>query len=249
MDLKQATVLVTGTNRGIGRAYVTALLAAGVPRIHAGTRTPSAIDDLVATGGGRVIPFTLDVRDSAAVDAAAVSHPDVSILINNAGYNANDGVVSARSLDEAEIEMSTNYFGMLRMCRAFAPVLAKNGGGIIVNMLSITAHACIPLMGSSSASKAAAWRMTQGVRAELASQGTRVIGVFPGAVDTDMTRDYHGPKMQPPVVVEAVLAAIAGDEDDVYPGDMAQGIRAGLAADPKAVERELGQYLPQPRPA
>jgi NAD(P)-dependent dehydrogenase (short-subunit alcohol dehydrogenase family) len=249
MDLTKATVLVTGTNRGIGRQYVHGLLEAGVPRIHAGTRTPSAIDDLVKLGQGRVVPFTLDVRDAAAVEAAAAAHPDVSILINNAGYNANDGVVSARSLDEAEIEMSTNYFGMLRMCRAFAPVLAKNGGGIIVNMLSITAHACIPLMGSSSASKAAAWRMTQGVRAELAAQGTRVIGVFPGAVDTDMTRDYHGPKMQPPVVVDAVIAAIRGDTDDVFPGDMAQGIRAGLLADPGAVERELAQYLPPARPA
>ncbi len=244
MQIEGATILVTGTSRGIGRAYVEGLLAAGAGRLYAAARDPKAIADLVAAGSGRVVPIALDVTQPAMVAAAAEACGDTQILINNAGINANAGLIAAADDSHARAEIETNYFGTLAMCRAFAPILARNGGGLIVNMLSITARVSIPLMGSLSASKAASWRMTQGVRAELRGQGTRVMGIFPGAVDTEMTRDFQGPKIQPAEVVAAVITAIRNGPDDVYPGEMAQGIHAGLAADPDEVERQLSAVLP-----
>jgi NAD(P)-dependent dehydrogenase (short-subunit alcohol dehydrogenase family) len=140
--------------------------------------------------------------------------------------------------------MDTNYLGTLAMCRAFAPVLKRNGGGAIVNMLSILSRVSMPAYGSLCASKAAALSMTQGVRAELAKQHTLVVGVMPGAVDTDMARGYQGPKDPPLEVANAALDAVEKGLEDVYPGGMAQGVSAGLAKDPKAVEKEFAQYLP-----
>jgi short-subunit dehydrogenase len=168
----------------------------------------------------------------------------VTLLINNAGINRSCALLAAPDLQAARAEMETNYFGTLAMCRAFAPVLKANGGGAIVNMLSILGRVNLPLMGSLCASKAAGLSLTQGVRAELAKQGTTVIAVMPGAVDTDMSRDFPPPKMPPREVADAALAALERGHEDVYPGDMAQGVSQGLAADPKAVEKQFAAYLP-----
>ena len=140
--------------------------------------------------------------------------------------------------------MEVNYFGTLALCRAFAPILRDNGGGTIVNMLSILSIVNLPLMGSLCASKAAAFSMTQGVRAQLAGQGTKVIGVMPGAVDTDMSRDFPPPKMDPADVASAVMDAIEAGVEDVFPGDMAKSIAQRLATDSKGLEKEFAQYLP-----
>jgi NAD(P)-dependent dehydrogenase (short-subunit alcohol dehydrogenase family) len=122
--------------------------------------------------------------------------------------------------------------------------MKKRGSGVIVNMLTILSHVSIPMLGSYCASKAAAWSMTQAVRGELGPRGIRVIGIFPGAVDTDMSAEFPPPKMPPADVAQAVIDAITSGQDDAYPGEMAQGLLAGLRADAKAVERELGGYLP-----
>ena len=245
MNIEGSVALVSGTSRGIGRAYVEGLLARGAAKIYAAARDPSAIADLVEAGGGRVVPVALDITDPAAVNAAAAQASDVTLLVNNAGFNNNTPLLGAGDLAPARQEMNTNYFGTLAMCRAFAPVLKANGGGAIVNMLSILARVNLPLMGSLCASKAAALSLTQGARAELAGQGTLVIGVMPGAVETDMTAGIDIPKMQPPAVVSAALDAVEAGIEDVYPGDMATGVAQGLAADPKAVEKEFAGYLPQ----
>ena len=131
------------------------------------------------------------------------------------------------------------------MCKAFAPVLEANGGGAIVNMLSILSRVNLPAMGSLCASKAAGLSLTQGVRAQLAGQGTLVVGVMPGAVDTRMTAGLDMPKLQPAEVSKEALKAVEDGTEDVYPGDMAQGVAAGLAAEPKGVEKEFAGYLPQ----
>jgi peptide/nickel transport system ATP-binding protein len=242
--IKGTIAFVTGTSRGIGRAYVEGLTAAGAAKVYAAARDVQQIADLVAAHPRTVIPIRLDVTDHAAVEAAAGACPDVRLLINNAGVNSNTGLLKAGDLAAARLEMETNYFGQLAMARAFAPVLKANGGGAIVNMLSITARVNLPLMGSLSASKAAALSMTQGIRAELAAQGTHVLGVMPGAVDTDMTRDFPPPKMAPAEVVSAVLAALEAGSEDVYPGDMAAGVVQALASDPKAMERDFAKILP-----
>lgn len=245
MKIAGSTIFVSGTNRGIGRAYVQQLLAAGARKIYAAARDTSKIDDLVKAGGGKVVPVKLDITDAAQVAAAAILASDTQILINNAGVNFNKPLVGIASLDNARTEIEVNYFGTLSMCRAFAPVLKANGGGAIVNMISILAKVVIPLMGGVCASKAAALNMTLAVRAELAKQGTHVMAVMPGAVDTDMTAGVEMPKEQPVDIAKAVIAGLEKGEEEVCPGGMAQGFLAGLKNDPKALEKELAQYLPQ----
>jgi len=238
MKIAGITALVSGANRGIGQAFVAALRAAGAARIYAASR-----DGAVAAAPG-IVPLKLDVTDAGQVAAAARTAGDVALLVNNAGVNFNTPLVGIAALDNARREIEVNYFGTLAMCRAFAPVLKRNGGGVIVNMLSILARVNLPLMGSLCASKAAALSMTQGVRAELAGQGTRVIGVMPGAVRTRMTEGLDIPKSEPADIAAAVLAGIEGDAEDLYPGEMASGVAAGLAADPKGVEKQFAAYLP-----
>ena len=242
MDIRQATALVTGSNRGLGRALVDALLEAGVRKLYATARDPSALDALVrAYPQGKVETFALDITDAAQV-ARAVEHArDVNLLVNNAGINRHQGFVSAASMADAQAEMTTNYFGTMAMCRAFAPRLAD---GAIVNVLSILAKVALPAMGSLCASKAAGLRMTESVRAELAGQGTHVLAVMTGAIDTDMERDFQGPKSPPADVAQAALAALERGDEEVYHGDMPAWINGALLQDAKGLERELGKYLP-----
>lgn len=244
MKIAGSVALVTGSNRGIGRNFVKALIEKGAKKVYAAARDPSKAADLVAAHPGKVETFRLDITDEAQVAAAAQKYRDVTLLINNAGINHKKALIAADALDDARLEMRTNYFGPLNLCRAFAPILKANGGGAIVNMLSILARVNLPAYGSLCASKAAALSLTQGVRAELAKQGTLVIGVMPGACDTDMERDFSGHKENPYEVAVAALDAVENGIEDVYPGQMASGVSAGLAANPKAVEKEFSAYLP-----
>ncbi len=244
MKIAGSVALVTGANRGIGRAFVKVLLAMGAKKVYAAARDVKGVDDLVKANPGKVEAIQLDVTNDAQIAAAAAKCCDVSLLVNNAGINQKKGLIAAASIDDARKEMQTNYFGPLQMCRAFAPVLKANGGGAIVSMLSILSRVSLPAMGSLCASKAAALSLCHSVRAELAQQGTFVVGVMPGAVDTDMAKDFPGPKENPDDIAKAALQAVEQGIEEVYPGGMAQGISAGLAKDPKAVEKEFAAYLP-----
>ncbi|MGE5146632.1 MAG: SDR family oxidoreductase, partial [Candidatus Eiseniibacteriota bacterium] len=246
--LKGAVAFVTGTSRGIGPEIVRALLDAGAARVYCAARKADATKRLVAQAPRKLVPIELDVTDEAAIKEAAKRCGDVTLLVNNAGVNFNTPLFAIDGMDNARAEIATNYFGTLAMCRAFAPVLKRNGGGTIVNMLSILANMNLPLMGSLCASKAAELSMTQALRAELAGQGTRVMSVQPGAVATDMTKDFEGPKMKAVEVAAAVVHGIATGQDDVYPGKMASWAAMGLATDAKALERQFATYLP-PKPA
>jgi NAD(P)-dependent dehydrogenase (short-subunit alcohol dehydrogenase family) len=233
------TVLITGANRGIGSALVRAFADAGAGRIVAAARDPATID---APAGAPVETIKLDLagrRPSLGRRAGRID-----ILVNNAGANFGRGVLQDTTLDHARTEMQVNYFGSLALIRAVVPGMTQRGAGVIVNMLTILSHVSMPLLGSYCASKAAAWSMTQALRGELAPRGIAVIGIFPGAVDTRMSADFPPPKLAPAEVAQATVGAIRDGLDDVYPGAMAQGLIAGLRADPKAVERELGAYLP-----
>ena len=240
-----AVAFVTGTSRGIGPEIVRALLAAGVAKVYCATRTGDAAAGLIAEAPDRLVPVTLDITDPDAVAGAAETAADTTLLVNNAGVNFNTPLLAIDHLDNARAEIETNYFGTLAMCRAFAPVLKANGGGAIVTLLSILARGNLPMMGSLAASKAAELSMTQGLRAELKGQGTHVMAVLPGAVDTDMTRDFEGPKIPPADVAEAIVHGLAVGAEEVMPGDMASGMSMGLAVDPKAVERQLAEFLPK----
>jgi NAD(P)-dependent dehydrogenase (short-subunit alcohol dehydrogenase family) len=242
IDISESTALVTGANRGIGASLVEALVAAGAKRVYAAARTPSP-----ATSD-RVVPIALDVTDEARVAEVAALASDVQILVNNAGISRSQPLL-AGAHDAPHEEMRVNYFGTLAMCRAFAPVLARNGGGAIVNLLSILARAALPSIGSYSASKAAEWSLTQSIRAELAAQGTLVVGVMPGFVDTDMTSGLALPKLAPSAVAAAILDALRTGTEDVYPGEAAAAIASELQRDPKAVERRFASFATSRRPA
>ena len=244
MNVQGCTALVTGANRGFGRALVQALLDGGAAKIYASARDTSTLQPLVAASGGRVVTLTLDITRDDHIAAAATACNDVTVLFNNAGINRHQGVIAASSLDDAKAEMASNYFGTLAMCRTFAPVLAANGGGAIVNVLSILAKVAIPAMGSLCASKAASLRMTEGVRAELAAQGTRVVALMTGAMDTDMERDFQGPKSAPAEVAAVLLAGLAAGDEEVYHGPMPEWINGAMKGDAKALEKELAKYLP-----
>ena len=244
MQIKGKVALVTGSNRGIGRAFVEALMAAGAAKIYATARDPERVADLVDRFDGKVVALKLDITNAADIAAAAERCRDVSLLVNNAGINRQAGLIRAGDLAHARAEIETNYFGPLAMCRAFAPIVKANGGGAIVNMLSVLARINLPMYGSLSASKAAALSMTQGVRAELAAEGTLVVGILPGACDTEMEPNFPPPKLPPADAARAALDAVEQGLEEVYPGDMATGMNHGLAADPKAVEKDLAKYLP-----
>ncbi len=243
-EVPNCTAIVTGANRGIGREFVESLVGQGAQKVYACARNIDSLEDLVTKHSGKVQAIKLDITIDEDIANAADLCTDVNLLINNAGINRLQAFIAADSMSSAQEEMQTNYFGTLSMCRAFAPILRKNGGGAIVNILSILARVNLPLMGSLCASKAAGLSMTQGVRAELAQQGTAVLAVMPGAVDTDMSRDFPPPKMPPAQVAEDTLSALQSGKEELYCGDMASGVAQGLAGDPKAVEKEFAGYLP-----
>jgi NAD(P)-dependent dehydrogenase (short-subunit alcohol dehydrogenase family) len=238
MHAREIVALVTGANRGIGRAIVEELVATGARHVYAASRT-----SLDYEPGEQVTEVRLDVTNPSMIEEAAARCTDVNVVINNAGVLLGQSLLGAPNHYAAEAEMRVNYFGTLQMCRAFAPVLAHNGGGAIVNVLSILSRVNLPTVGSYSASKAAALSLTQGIRGELAGQGTMVIGVLPAFVDTTMASRVTMPKLPPKAVAEAIVAALRDGIEDVYPGDAA-AVAAALEKDGKAVERQFARMAP-----
>jgi NAD(P)-dependent dehydrogenase (short-subunit alcohol dehydrogenase family) len=230
---------VTGAAGGIGRCFVEELLRRGARRVFAADvagRDVAAVDR-------RVVQVTLDITDEAAVAKAAAAAADVQVLINNAGINLRAPFITAPTMASARREIETNYLGNLAMCRAFAPVLAKHrgsGGSAIVNVASILGKVTLPNLGSYCASKAALLRLSEGVRAELAGQGTQVVLVLPWAVDTPMSGPFPGKKTSPAEVAERTIEAIVAGTEDVWLHDYSLEIERRLRENPKELERELG---------
>ncbi len=243
MKLAGSTPLVTGGNRGIGEAFVRAFLAADARRVYVGSRDPGAAEHLVAEDPARVVAVELDVTRDEQVAAAAARCDDVDVVVNNAGVFANRLLLGADDIEGARAEMDVNYFGTLRMCRAFASVLARNGGGAICNVLSAAALKGVRFMGGYSPSKAASRALTTIVRAELADQGTEVGCLIVGSVDTRMASHVEGPKEAPADIAAAGLRAIAEGAKELDTDAFAAGVRAGLAKDPEALERNLASLL------
>jgi NAD(P)-dependent dehydrogenase (short-subunit alcohol dehydrogenase family) len=234
MQVEGCVAFVTGANRGVGASFVAKLLEQGARKVYAGARDIRTLD----CRDGRIVPVELDITKPAQVARAATGAGDTTLLVNNAGINRLEPMLAAIDPEAARAEMEVNYFGTLSMIRAFAPCLQRSRGAV-VNVSSILARVALPSMASLCASKAAGLRMTEGVRAELAPHGVRVLSVLPGAIDTDMSRHFPPPKISAMEVVEAALAALAGDADEVYVGAMAQQIAVGLAADRQSVQVSL----------
>ena len=208
-----SVALVTGANRGIGLAFVRELAARGAKKIYAGARHPGDLSDEFAGLPAEVVP--LDVTDLAAVRAAAGACPDVDLLVNNAGLFTNKRLVLTEDPDAARREMEVNYFGVLNMTRAFAPVLGANGGGYIANVLSVAGAFPAPFMGGYSPAKAAALFLSTITRSELADQGTEVIALVVGSVDTRMAAHVAGRKEDPADIARAGLDAL--DRGSTWP--------------------------------
>ena len=221
-----ARVLVTGAGRGLGRVFAESLLARGASTVYAGIRDPATA---VCAGA---VPVKLDITSADDVTTAVARCADIDILINNAGIMRFAPVLAAPDLRSAREEMDTNYFGTLRMCRAFAPVLAASGGGALVNVLSIVSWFANPQNGSYCASKSAAWSLTNAARIELRRQGTLVTGVFAGVIDTEMGAAFTGlPKVSPQSVVDQALDGIEAGAEEVLCDDRTRSVKAALPND------------------
>jgi len=225
MKLHNATVLITGANRGIGLAFAREALARGARKVYAGARDPASV-----TLRG-VEAIRLDVTKPEDV-AAAARLDDVTVLINNAGIGSFGGFLAEGSLDAARAQLETNYFGPLRMSLAFAPVLAANGGGAILNVLSIASWISTPMLAVYGSTKAAEWSLTNGLRHELRAQGTQVLGMHMGFVDTDLTREIDMAKSTPDAVVREALDALELGDEEVLADDITRQVKPGLSAQP-----------------
>ena len=226
MKLADATVLITGANRGLGLAFAREVLARGARKVYAAARDPAS----VSLAG--VVPIRLDVTRPDEIAAAARECGDVTLVINNAGIAATGGFLAEDSIASAQRHLETNLYGPLRLTRAFAPVLATHGGGAILNVLSIASWISGPLLGVYGMSKAAAWAMTNGTRIELSAQGTQVLALHVSFVDTDLTRGMDVPKLAPDAVVRTALDALEAGAREVLADELTRRVHAGLAADP-----------------
>jgi NAD(P)-dependent dehydrogenase (short-subunit alcohol dehydrogenase family) len=238
MKIQQATALITGANRGIGSAFVKALLEAGVIKVYATARNVASLQAIVALDPSRVIPVQLDVTDRDQIAAVSAQATDVNLLINNAGIITFGGILDVPT-EMIASQFETNFYAPLNMARAFVPVLEQNNSGAIVNILTLVALASMPGLSGYNASKAAAWSMTQSLRASTATKNIAVYGVFPGAVDTDMLADVDMAKTSPADIAVAVLAGIEAGQDDIFPDPMSTQLYAAWKQDHKAVEKQF----------
>ncbi|MCH9649724.1 MAG: SDR family oxidoreductase [Deltaproteobacteria bacterium] len=235
--------LITGANRGIGRAIAEALLERGAAKIYATARNLDSLKDLTQSYGDRVVAIELDVTKEEQVAAAAQQAQDVGLLINNAGVVVGGGLDEMDIVSAARQEMEVNYFATLRLVQQFSSTLKANGGGAIVNISSIAGLTNFPFYPTYSASKAAVHSLTQAGRALLASQGTVVYGVYPGPVDTDMARDIEMDKETPEAVAKAILDGLEAGVTDIFPDAFAEGFGQQFHLSPKASEEQLAAML------
>lgn len=232
MKIKGATVLVTGANRGIGLAFTRELLARGAKKVYAGARDPKTV-----TLPG-VEAVRLDVTKPEDIAAAAARLGEVTLVINNAGVGHVGGFLATDSEDVARRMMETNYLGVLRVSKAFAPILKANGGGGLLNVLSIASWINGGFLAAYSASKSAAWSLTNSLRQELAEQKTQVTALHMGFVDTDLVRGMEVPKASPEEIVKRALDGLEAGLDEVLGDEPTRQVKAGLSA-------TAASYLPQ----
>jgi NAD(P)-dependent dehydrogenase (short-subunit alcohol dehydrogenase family) len=226
MNIQGSVALVTGANRGLGQAFAQGLLAAGARKVYAASRDPSKIK---LPG---VQALRLDITNAQEVAAAARECGDVNLVINNAGIAQPSAFLDPEADAAVRAQFDTNFFGTLAMSRAFAPVLKANGGGALVNMLSVLSWINMSAIDGYCASKAATWSLTNGLRNELRAQGTLVVGIHAAFIDTDMAKHIPSGKTSPEEVVRVALEAIANGQEEVFADAITKQVKAGLSASP-----------------
>jgi NAD(P)-dependent dehydrogenase (short-subunit alcohol dehydrogenase family) len=238
MKIQNATALVTGANRGIGFALVKTLLEAGARKVYATARDVNSLAAVTALDTTRVIPLQLDVTNGDTVKALSEKAPDVNLLINNAGILSFGDILNT-PVETIAQQFETNFYGTLNMARAFVPVIEKNQGGAIANVLSVVALASMPGISGYNASKAAVWSITQSLRGTVAQKGIEVYGVFPGPVDTDMAAEITFAKTSPEDVAMAILSGIEAGQEDIFPDSMSTQVYEAWKQDHKAIEKQF----------
>ena len=221
MDLSSSTALVTGANRGFGRHLAEQLVARGAT-VYAGARRPESID----LPGVRQL--RIDVTDTTSIEAAAAVATDLDLLINNAGTGTISSVLSG-AVDDLRLELETHALGTLAVTRAFAPAIERNGGGTVLNVLSVLSWFASPTFGAYGAAKAAEWSITNSLRIELAPRGVRVSALHVGFMDTDLVREVQAPKLDPAAVAKLTLDGIAADAPEILADDLSRRVQQGLA--------------------
>ena len=225
MNIEGSVALVTGANRGLGAAFCRTLLDRGAAKVYAGAR------DLHSLDHPGVVPVQLDVTSATDIAAAAASCGDVTLLINNAGIGTGTSALADNALDAARREFETNVYGPLALSHAFAPALAANGGGAIINVLSVLSWISMPTTAIYCASKAAGWSLTNSLRQELIAQHTQVLGLYVGYMDTDMTAGINAPKSDPVAVADQTLDGVEEGAHEVLADDISRHVRSTLSGD------------------
>jgi NAD(P)-dependent dehydrogenase (short-subunit alcohol dehydrogenase family) len=236
-EVKGKTALVTGANRGIGKSIVEVLLKHGAKKVYAGVRNLNNASPLVKKYGEKIVPIHIDLESPETIEQAAKKASDVDIVVNNAGVFCQASPLDDEAIDKMTQEININVFGLMRMAQAFAPLLQANGGGVFVQLNSVASIRCFPNFATYSASKAAAYSITQGLREILAKQNTHVISVHPGPIDTEMAAQAGFTEISEPpdVVAEGLIQAMREGWFHLFPDRMANKIGTAYQSFAKGV--------------
>lgn len=234
--------LVSGANRGIGKAIVVELINQGAQKVYAGARSLDSLKALTDAYGDKIIPIQLDVTNTASVNQVGASIDHLDILVNNAGVFATGGVLSETALESMQTNLNVNVWGVLKLSNAVLTQLKRSESSAIINISSLAGLANMPMAATYSVSKAAVHSMTQGMRAELNENNTLVMGVYPGPIDTDMAAGIDMEKDSPENVAKAIVNGLKDGSEDIFPDVMSAEAGAYYGKDPKAIEKQFGTF-------
>lgn len=242
LNVKNKIALVSGANRGIGKATTIELLESGVTKVYAGARNISSLNELVTLYGDRVVPIQLDVTNKESINLAVKNIEKLDILINNAGIMALGGMFDDLENSSLEQNLNVNVYGVINLTNAVIHLLKESSNGAIVNISSLAGLGNMPMIGTYSVTKAAVHSITQGMRAELSDSNILVAGVYPGPIDTDMTSDIEMNKDTPKNVAQNILKGLLNGTEDIFPDQMSSQVGEFYATNPKGIEEQFANF-------